>query len=138
MRAMGRDTMGVRGIRLRPEDQVVSAATSTAGDHVLLLTSGGYGKRTAMKEFPRQKRGGYGVKAVKLTRVRGTLVAARGVSPGSEMFVTSSDGVVIRLAADSISRQKRDATGVKVMNLSEGAQVTAVALVPPDEGDGEE
>jgi DNA gyrase subunit A len=138
MRAMGRDTMGVRGIRLRPEDQVVSAATSTAGDHVLLLTSGGYGKRTAMKEFPRQKRGGYGVKAVKLTRVRGTLVAARGVSPGSEMFVTSSDGVVIRLAADSISRQKRDATGVKVMNLSEGAHVTAVALVPPDEGDGEE
>jgi DNA gyrase subunit A len=133
LRAMGRDTTGVRGIRLRPDDRVVSAACDADGDVVLLLTSGGYGKRTKMSEFPRQKRGGYGVKAIKPTRVRGTLVAARGVSAGSEIFVTSSDGVVIRTAADTISRQKRDATGVKVMNLSAGAQITAFALVPPDE-----
>ncbi len=133
LRAMGRDTTGVRGIRLRPDDRVVSAACDADGDVVLLLTSGGYGKRTKMSEFPRQKRGGYGVKAIKPTRVRGTLVAARGVSAGSEIFVTSSDGVVIRSAADTISRQKRDASGVKVMNLSAGAQITAFALVPPDE-----
>ena len=132
-RAMGRDTTGVRGIRLRPDDAVVSAACDADGDMVLLLTSGGYGKRTKVTEFPRQKRGGFGVKAIKPTRVRGTLVAARGVSAGSEIFVTSSDGVVIRSEADTISRQKRDATGVKVMNLSAGAQITAFALVPPDE-----
>jgi len=135
LRAMGRDTVGVRGIRLRPEDRVVSAACDGEGDLVLLLTSGGYGKRTRVSEFPRQKRGGYGVKAMKPTRVRGNLVAARAVGPGAEIFVTSSDGVVIRTAADSISRQKRDATGVKVMNLSAGAQVTAFALVPPEEGE---
>jgi DNA gyrase subunit A len=133
LRAMGRDTTGVRGIRLRAEDRVVSAACDADGDLVLLLTSGGYGKRTKVSEFPRQKRGGYGVKAIKPTRVRGNLVAARGVSAGSEIFVTSSDGVVIRIAADTISRQKRDATGVKVMNLSAGAEITAFALVPPDE-----
>ncbi|MBN2113126.1 MAG: DNA gyrase subunit A [Acidimicrobiia bacterium] len=133
LRAMGRDTTGVRGIRLRPEDGVVSAACDADGDTVLLLTSGGYGKRIKVSEFPRQKRGGYGVKAIKPTRVRGTLVAARGVSAGSEIFVTSSDGVVIRMAADTISRQKRDASGVKVMNLSAGAQVTAFGLVPLDE-----
>ena len=133
LRAMGRDTTGVRGIRLRPDDAVVSAACDADGDMVLLLTSGGYGKRTKVTEFPRQKRGGFGVKAIKPTRVRGTLVAARGVSAGSEIFVTSSDGVVIRSEADTISRQKRDATGVKVMNLSAGAQITAFALVPPDE-----
>jgi DNA gyrase subunit A len=137
LRAMGRDTTGVRGIRLRPDDAVVSAACDADGDMVLLLTSGGYGKRTRVSEFPRQKRGGYGVKAIKPTRVRGTLVAARGVSAGSEIFVTSSDGVVIRTSADTISRQKRDATGVKVMNLSAGAQITAFALVPPEEaGEG--
>ncbi|MBP1632713.1 MAG: gyrase subunit [Acidobacteria bacterium] len=137
LRSMGRDTTGVRGIRLRPDDAVVSAACDADGDVVLLLTSGGYGKRTKVTEFPRQKRGGYGVKAIKPTRVRGRLVAARGVTAGSEIFVTSSDGVVIRSAADSISRQKRDATGVKVMNLSAGAQITAFALVPPDEaGEG--
>jgi len=133
LRAMGRDTTGVRGIRLRPDDGVVSAACDADGDMVLLLTSGGYGKRTKVTEFPRQKRGGLGVKAIKPTRVRGALVAARGVSAGSEIFVTSSDGVVIRSAADTISRQKRDASGVKVMNLSAGAQITAFALVPPDE-----
>ena len=75
---MGRDTTGVRGIRLRPDDGVVSAACDADGDMVLLLTSGGYGKRTKVTEFPRQKRGGLGVKAIKPTRVRGTLVAARG------------------------------------------------------------
>ena len=133
LRAMGRDTTGVRGIRLRPDDGVVSAACDGDGDMVLLLTSGGYGKRTRMSEFPDQKRGGYGVKAMKPTRVRGKLVAARGVSAGSEIFVTSSDGVVIRIATDTISRQKRDATGVKVMDLSAGAQITAFALVPFDE-----
>jgi DNA gyrase subunit A len=137
IRAMGRDTVGVRGIRLRPEDRVVSAASDRQGDVVLLLTSGGYGKRTRMSEFPRQKRGGYGVKAMKPTRVRGNMVAARGVAAGAEIFVTSSDGVVIRTGADSVSRQKRDASGVKVMNLSAGAQVTAFALVPPEEGEGE-
>jgi DNA gyrase subunit A len=100
---------------------------------VLLLTSGGYGKRTRMSEFPLQKRGGYGVKAMRPTRVRGKLVAARGVSAGAEIFVTSSDGVVIRIATDTISRQKRDSTGVKVMGLSAGAEITAFALVPLDE-----
>jgi DNA gyrase subunit A len=135
IRAMGRDTVGVRGIRLRPDDRVVSAASDADGDLVLLLTSGGYGKRTRMSEFPRQKRGGYGVKAMRPTRVRGNLVAARGISTGAEIFVTSSDGVVIRTAADSVSRQKRDATGVRVMHLAEGRQVTAFALVPPEESD---
>ncbi|HSM01956.1 MAG TPA: DNA gyrase subunit A [Acidimicrobiia bacterium] len=137
IRAMGRDTMGVRGIRLREGDQVVSAASTDEGDEVLLLTTGGYGKRVKMSEFRRQNRGGVGVKAIKLTRVRGTLVAARAVTPGTEIFVTSSDGIVIRTAADKISRQKRDSTGVKVMNVSETGAVTAFAPVPAEELEGE-
>jgi DNA gyrase subunit A len=136
IRAMGRDTQGVRGIRLRDGDRVVSAASDGDGDEVLLMTSGGYGKRTRMTEFPCQKRGGIGVKAIKLTRVRGSLVAARAVSPGAEVFITSSDGVVIRTSVDTISRQKRDATGVKAMNLGEGAVLSAFALVPQDNGEG--
>jgi len=132
VRAMGRDTQGVRGIRLRENDEVVSAASSQDGDEVLLLTSGGYGKRTKLTEFRRQQRGGVGVKAIKLTRVRGTLVAARTVTPNSEIFVTSSDGVVIRTGVETISRQKRDASGVKVMATGDGAGISAFALVPPD------
>ena len=132
-RPMGRGTRGVRGIRLRGDDEVVSAACFDEGDDILLLTSGGYGKRTKMSAFGCQRRGGLGVKAMKLTRVRGRLAAARAVSPGDEIFITSSDGIVIRQAADEISRQGRPATGVKVMNLEKGAELSAVALVPRDE-----
>ena len=132
IRAMGRDTQGVHGIRLREGDRVVSAASERDGNEVLLLTTGGYGKRTKVSEFRRQGRGGMGVKAIKLTRARGTLVAARALPPKSEIFVTSTDGVVIRMPADTISRQKRDASGVKVMNTAEGAHISAFALVPPE------
>jgi len=70
---------------------------------------------------------------MKLTRVRGELVAARAVSPGDEVFVISSDGIVIRQAVDTISRQRRDSTGVRVINLDEGASLSAAALVPKDD-----
>jgi DNA gyrase subunit A len=136
VRPMGRDTRGVRGIKLRADDEVVAAACAAEGDDILLLSSGGYGKRTRTSEFPMQNRGGVGVKAMKLTRVRGTLVDARAVSPGDEIVCMSSDGIVIRSAVDSVSRQKRDSTGVRVMNLAEGAQLSAVALVPAGEDDG--
>jgi DNA gyrase subunit A len=135
IRPMGRDTMGVRGMRLREGDFVVSAASSQDASEVILLTSGGYGKRTKITDFPLQKRGGLGVKAIKLTRVRGSLVAARSVPSGSEIFVTSTDGVVIRMETDPISRQRRDASGVKVMNLGEGASVSAFDLVPQENGE---
>ena len=133
IRPMGRDTQGVRGVRLRKGDRVVSAASDQDGDEVLLLTSGGYGKRTRTSEFRAQTRGGIGVKAIKLTRVRGTLVAARAVAKGSEIFVTSSSGIVIRMGTDSISRQKRPATGVKVMDLGKDAEISGFALVPSEE-----
>lgn len=134
-RPMGRDTQGVRGIRLKDGDEVVAAANVDDSNDIVMLTSGGYGKRTRMTEFPKQKRGGMGVKAMKLTRTRGLMVAARAVSPGDEIFVTSSDGIVIRQSVDAISRQRRDSTGVKVMNLAAGAELTAVALVPRDDED---
>ena len=133
IRAMGRSTQGVRGIKLRDGDFVVGAAQDGEGNEVLLLTDAGYGKRTKMEQFPKQKRGGLGVKAIKITRSRGNLIAARAVAPGTEAFLTSSDGIVMRTAVDSISRQKRDASGVKVMNLEEGASLTAFTLVPADE-----
>ncbi len=136
VRPMGRDTQGVRGVKLRAGDRVVAAAGVEDGADIVLLTSGGYGKRTKMSEFPLQKRGGIGVKAMKLTKVRGLLVAARAVAPGDEIFTISSDGIVIRQRVDDISRQKRSSTGVRVMNLEAGAELTAVALVPRENGTG--
>jgi DNA gyrase subunit A len=130
LRPMGRATRGVRGIKLREGDRVVGAASSKDGEEVLLVTSNGYGKRVRMREFPKQRRGGIGVKAIKLTRVRGRLVAARAVHPDDEVFAISSDGVVIRISVKSISRQKRDASGVRIMKLDTGTELTAIAPVP--------
>ena len=133
IRSTGRDTMGVHGIKLKADDEVIAAATTTEGDGVIMITAKGYGKRTSVKDFPKQKRAGQGVKAMKLTAARGSLVAARAVTKGTQIFVTSSDGIVIRTDADDISIQKRDASGVKVMTPASGAEVTALALVPQGE-----
>jgi len=137
-RPMGRASQGVRGIRLREGDAVVSAAVADEAQEVLLLTEGGYGKRVKMDEFRVQKRGGIGVISMKITKVRGKVVAARGVTPGDEIVVTSSDGIVMRAEAKSISRQKRPSTGVKVMNLAAGATLSALTIVAVDtEAEGE-
>jgi len=137
-RSMGRASQGVRGIRLREGDAVVSAAVADEAQEVLLLTEGGYGKRVKMDEFRVQKRGGIGVISMKITKVRGKVVAARGVTPGDEIVVTSSDGIVMRAEAKSISRQKRPSTGVKVMNLAAGATLSALTIVAVDtEAEGE-
>jgi DNA gyrase subunit A len=135
-RPMGRASQGVRGIKLREGDEVVAAVTAGEGSEVLLLTSGGYGKRTDVTLFRRQGRGGFGVKAMKLTKVRGHLVAARAVNSDDEVVLISSDGIVIRQEVKDISRQKRESTGVKVMNLEDGAELSAAALVPTN-GDDE-
>ncbi len=129
LRAMGRGTQGVRGIKLRSGDEVVAAVSSVDGDEVLLLTSGGYGKRSRMEEFRRQTRGGIGVKAYKLTKVRGSLVGARAVTPEDEVYLISSAGIANKQSVGKISRQKRDSTGVKVINLGGGQELSAFAVV---------
>ena len=129
LRSMGRSTQGVRGIRLREGDQVVAAVSNVEGDDVLLLSSAGYGKRTSMTEFRRQARGGQGMKAFKLTRVRGNLVGALAVSKEGDVFLVSSVGIGIRTPIAKISRQKRDTTGVKVIDVGEGNELSALATV---------
>jgi DNA gyrase subunit A len=133
LRPMGRATQGVRGIKLRPGDRVVGAASSVDTEDVLLITSAGYGKRTTLEQFPRQGRGGLGVKAIKLTRVRGALVGARGVARDDEVFLISSAGVGIRMAVARISRQQRDATGVKVMDVGGGSLAAFTIVQGEDE-----
>jgi DNA gyrase subunit A len=127
LRSMGRGTQGVRGIRLREGDHVIGAVSNVESDEVLLATSAGYGKRTNIGEYPRQKRGGIGVKAFKLTRVRGSLVGARAVSDDDDVFLISSAGVAIRTPVSKISRQKRDSTGVRIIDVGAGHELSALA-----------
>ena len=139
VRPTGRASQGVRGIRRREGDSVVGAAIAESADDVLFLTEGGYGKRTRLSDFPVKHRGGLGVKAIKIVSTRGSLATARAVVETDDAVITSSDGIVIRQNVGKINRYGRNSMGVKVMNLAEGATLSAVAIaisVPvEDEGD---
>nr|MBA3430000.1 DNA gyrase subunit A [Actinomycetota bacterium] len=139
-RPMGRTATGVIGIRLDADDEVVACGIlEDASDELLLVTEMGFGKRVKLSSFPKKGRGGKGVIAIKTTRSRGQLAGAAVVRPDDEIFLISGDGVAIRMAANAVSRQGRQATGVRVMNLSPGARVSAIAPVmgEPEEAEQE-
>ncbi|HZU74063.1 MAG TPA: DNA gyrase subunit A [Acidimicrobiales bacterium] len=129
VRAMGRDAAGVRGMKLRDGDEVVSVDVAADDRDILLVTNAGYGKRTKLERFNRQARGGQGVRGIRLTARRGTVVAAFMVGLDDEIFLISSAGVMIRTAVREISSQGRDATGVRVMQLSDDQEVSSVAPI---------
>ena len=128
VRSTGRDTQGVIGIRLKDDDEVVGAAVADEGDDVLLLTTGGFGKRTKLDDFPVKHRAGMGVKAIKIVSTRGPLATARAVVDTDEVVITSSDGILIRQLVKDINRYGRNSMGVKVMNLADGATLSALAV----------
>ncbi|MGH9187481.1 MAG: DNA gyrase subunit A [Acidimicrobiales bacterium] len=129
VRFMGRAAAGVRGMRLRADDEVVSCDVARDDATILIVTDAGYGKRTKLEHFTRKSRGIQGVKGIKLTARRGFVVAAFMVGIDDEIFVINSSGTVTRMAVRGIASQGRDATGVRVMNLSDGQTVVAVAPV---------
>jgi DNA gyrase subunit A len=128
VRPMGRATAGVRGMKLKnADDAVVGGAVSREGAVMLFVSSSGHGKRTKLDAFNRQGRGGQGVRGMKITASRGSVVAAFTVTPTDEILVFSSGGNIIRMDAKEISAQGRDATGVRVARLEDGETVSAVA-----------
>ena len=134
VRAMGRAAAGVRGMRLKAGDEVVSCDLAKDDSALLLVTDGGYGKRTQLDRFNRQGRGGQGVMGIRLTGKKGKVVAAFMVTIDDEIVAVSSTGITIRMEVREISSQGRDATGVRVMNLDSGQTVASVApIIAADE-----
>jgi DNA gyrase subunit A len=129
VRAMGRDAAGVRGMQLRSDDEVVSIDPARDDTSILIVTDAGFGKRTQLYHFNRQGRGGLGVRGIRLTAQRGRVVSAFMVGLDDEILVTSSSGVMVRMAVREISSQGRDATGVRVATLDAGQAVASVAPV---------
>src|SRR6202042_1487094 len=123
-RAMGRDTSGVRGMDVARDDQ-----------ELLVVTENGYGKRTRIDQYRKTARGAKGVKTIGLTENKGALGGALVVRGHQELVFISQEGMVQRVAVRDISQQGRSATGVRVMNLREGDQVSAVALVVESDGE---
>lgn len=130
VRPMGRATRGVRGIRLRKDDDVVGMDVVRAGMEMLVVMENGYGKRTKVDQFATHARGGVGIKAGVVTTKTGKTVDVRGISePGDEVVVVSTQGQVIRMALANISLIGRATQGVRVMRMADGDKVASVALV---------
>ncbi|MCA1687605.1 MAG: DNA gyrase subunit A [Actinobacteria bacterium] len=132
-RSQGRATAGVKGITLKDNDRVLSmdvVSGSGAPADLFMITEKGFGKRTALPDFPTHGRGGQGVIAIKTGDDRGRLAGVRVVRPElHELVIVSNLGTTIRIDAESVSRQSRSAQGVRVMNLRTGDSVSAIAKV---------
>ena len=133
VRPMGREAVGVRGIRLKDGDWVVGAEIAQPDAGVLSITENGYGKRTPATDYIRggeepQHRGGSGMKNYNITDKTGPVAAVKVVYDTDDVLVVSDDGVIIRMEAAGISELGRATQGVRIMRLSEGARVISVAL----------
>ena len=129
VRSMGRAAAGVRGMKMKADDEVVSCDVARDDVAILIVTDGGYGKRTQLDKFNAQGRGGQGVRGIRINAKKGSVVAAFMVGIDDDIFVINSGGTVIRMAVREISSQGRDATGVRVMNLTGDEVVASVAPV---------
>ncbi len=129
VRPMGRQTAGVIGMRLAEDDELIALGVASEGEEMISVTHQGYGKRTPLKDYPQKGRGGKGVIGHTLTKKTGLLAGAFIGSKDQDMFVISSSGIVIRVAAGDIRRVGRASQGVRTMRVEEGATVVALAPV---------
>jgi DNA gyrase subunit A len=120
------------------ETEEISEEVAAVGPWVLVVTTGGLGKRVPVAQFRLQKRAGMGVMATKFRKKGDNIAALRVVNAGDEMMIVTSRGIIIRQAVDAISPQSRMATGVRVQKLDDEDAILAVALVPPGETEGGE
>jgi DNA gyrase subunit A len=129
-RSMGRASQGVKGMKLSKGDEVLSmmVARELEGD-LFVLTTNGYGKRTSLSEYKRQKRGGLGVRTLKIIERKGKVAGAGILKDEHDVMVISDRGVLIRIPARSISRIGRSTQGVRIINLEEGAEVASYSIV---------
>ena len=140
VRAMGRSAMGVRGMRLRPKDEVVGMDIVTDPKQKLIAVSAnGYGKSTLVANFPTHKRGGVGIKVAAVTAKTGPIVAVHTLDPeASEVIMMSSNGQAIRVAVKDIPTLGRATQGVRIMRMADGDTVASIGIVLPEEKEEEE
>nr|WIF15510.1 DNA gyrase subunit A [Tsukamurella pulmonis]WIF15513.1 DNA gyrase subunit A [Tsukamurella pulmonis] len=142
LRPMGRATSGVQGMRFNGDDQLLALNVVQDDTYLLVATSGGYAKRTAMEDYPVQGRGGKGVLTIQFDPKRGELVGALIVDDETELYAITSGGGVIRTAARQVRKAGRQTKGVRLMNLAEGTTLLAIARNAdesdePEQADGE-
>lgn len=140
VREMGRMAGGVKSIQLDENDEVVSMALAEKNEELLVVTSEGYGKRTPVKNYPVQKRGGKGILTYDKNKFEktGPLVGAMIVNEDDEVMLINSDGIIIRIKAGDVSRLGRTTQGVKIMKVADDANIIAIAKIPEDASEDSE
>ena len=137
VRGTGRTSMGVRGINLTDQDEVIGMQLVTQGEHLLIVSEKGMGKRTVMDEFTIQNRGGKGVKCYKITEKTGNVVGIKAVDEDDEIMIINTEGIIIRMFCSGISILGRITSGVKLINLNENDTVASIAKVRDTEKENE-
>ena len=138
LRPMGRATSGVQGMRFNEEDKLLSLNVVREGTYLLVATSGGYAKRTAIEEYTAQGRGGKGILTIQYDPKRGTLVGALIVDDDTELYAITSGGGVIRTRARQVRKAGRQTKGVRLMNLGDGDTLIAIARNADEDADADE
>jgi len=133
VRHMGRTAMGVKSATLREGDSVVGVGIAKPGSEVLVISRKGYGKRTPIEEYKVQKRGGIGIKTLKVTDKTGDMCALDIVDGSEDIMMINDAGIIIRMHVGEVSVYGRDTQGVRMMNVDEETHVVSVAIVPPDD-----
>ncbi|MBT3209500.1 MAG: DNA gyrase subunit A [Bacteroidetes bacterium] len=132
VRAIGRNSQGVKGITLAGEtDEVIGmvCADIDADQGVLVVSENGFGKRSKISDYRITNRGGKGVKTINVTEKTGNLIAIKGVSDKNDLMIINKSGITIRLSIDNLRVMGRATQGVKLINLREGDSIAAVAVV---------
>lgn len=132
-RAMGRTAHGVRGIRLREDDYVIGMEIAKEGAELLVVTEGGFGKKTDLSEYKIQTRGGVGIKTYKITEQTGNIVGIKTVGENVDLMIITSEGVIIRMDTADISTIGRSTKGVRLVKLGDGVKVASIALTEHEE-----
>lgn len=138
VRATGRDSMGVIGIRLDKGDELISMESCNNGQYVLCVTEQGFGKRTEIDEYRNQSRGGKGVMTYRITDKTGILVGMSVVDNEEDILMISSDGTIIRMHVNEISILGRATQGVTLMRMEEDVTVVGFAKTDREEEEPEE
>ena len=133
VRNMGRAAGGVKGITLSGEDICVSGNGIHKGESLIVITENGIGKRLSSKQFNVKGRGGHGQIYIKLDNRTGKVVSVKTVGDKDEIMVVTTDDMTIKIKANSIPELGRNAKGVKIVNISDGARVSDLAVVPSSE-----
>ena len=135
VRPTGRSTMGVKGISIPENEQLLGMSLASEGDSILVVSENGIGKRTSLTEFNIQRRGGKGVLYYKVTEKTGGIVTFKIVSPQQDLMIITSAGIIIRTPVKDISQIGRNTSGVKLMSLDEDVRIVSVALAQQEENE---